>query len=72
MDNNSLRIDGQLTTRRYGYSLFDWHNRELPEDLHFMRSDGSLVLGSIAHESYAWAELSAPERVAWGAETATT
>jgi hypothetical protein len=49
-------------------TLFDWHNRQLPEDLHFMRSDGSLVLGSIAHESYAWAELSAPERAAWGAE----
>jgi hypothetical protein len=46
-------------------SLFDWHNPRLPEDLHFLRADHSLLLGNIALEEYAWMELSAEEHESW-------
>jgi hypothetical protein len=41
--------------------LFGWVNPALPEDLHFLREDGSVVLGSIAQEDDAWLELDAEE-----------
>lgn len=46
--------------------LFDWNamknvSSELPEDLAIYRSDGSVLLGSIAHECDAWLELTAEE-----------
>lgn len=53
---------------RNARSLFDWHNPRLPEDLHFMRPDNSLVLGAVAHEDYAWLELSPDELALWIAE----
>lgn len=37
--------------------LFDWVNPRLPEDLHFLRADGSTVLGMVAQEDDAWLEL---------------
>ncbi|WP_157181531.1 hypothetical protein [Actinopolymorpha alba] len=37
--------------------LFKWVNPDLPEDLHFLRVDGSTVLGSVAQEEEAWLEL---------------
>ena len=48
-------------------TLFDWQNPRLPEDLHFMRLDHSPVLGTIAHEDYAWLELSDEEAARWQA-----
>jgi len=36
--------------------LFAWVNPDLPEDLHFLRADGSTVLGTIAQEDDAWIE----------------
>jgi hypothetical protein len=53
-----------LKTRSRG--LFDWvstwnSNRELPEDMAIYRSDGSVLLGSIAHECEAWLELTPDE-----------
>lgn len=44
--------------------LFDWVNPELPEDLHFLRSDRSTVLGSVAQDEEAWLELTDRERLA--------
>jgi hypothetical protein len=49
-------------------SLFEWKNPRLPEDLHFMRADRSVVLGNVAHENYAWLELSAEELELWAAQ----
>jgi len=37
--------------------LYDWTAPDLPEDLGFRRSDGSVWLASIAHERDAWLEL---------------
>jgi hypothetical protein len=41
--------------------LFMWVNPLLPEDLHFLRADGSTVLGSVAQEEDAWLELDEAE-----------
>lgn len=41
--------------------LFDWQHPELPEDLCFLRQDGSTFLGTIAHEHDAFVELDAAE-----------
>lgn len=38
-------------------NLFDWVWPRLPEDLHFLRADGSTVLGMVAQEGDAWHEL---------------
>jgi hypothetical protein len=46
--------------------LFDWQNPDLPDDLHFLRSDESTWLGSIAHESDAWLELTSAEHAQLG------
>lgn len=37
--------------------IFDWDGASLPLDLHFLRGDGSTLLGSIASEYSAWLEL---------------
>lgn len=42
-------------------NLFDWVWPRLPEDLHFLRADGSTVLGMVAQEDDAWLELSGLE-----------
>lgn len=42
-------------------SLYDWVNPMLPEDLHFLRADGSAVLGTVAQENDAWLELTPAE-----------
>jgi hypothetical protein len=42
-------------------SLFDWVWPRLPEDLHFVRTDGTTVLGTIAQEDDAWLVLTAAE-----------
>lgn len=42
-------------------SFNDWVNPFLPEDLHFLRADGSVVLGTIAQENQVWTELSQQE-----------
>lgn len=41
--------------------IFDWVNPELPEDLHLLRADGTVVLGTVAQEEDAWLELTAAE-----------
>ena len=38
-------------------SLWDWSHPELPEDVHFLREDGTVVLGSTRCDEYAWLEL---------------
>ncbi|MCW2753492.1 MAG: hypothetical protein JWQ32_903 [Marmoricola sp.] len=43
--------------------LFEWVNPTLPEDLHFLRADGSTVLGNVAQEDDAWLELEESETV---------
>lgn len=42
--------------------LYDWVAPELPEDLCFLRPDGSTYLATIAHERDAFLELSPAER----------
>lgn len=37
--------------------LYDWKQPRLPEDICFLRADGSVVLATIAHESDAYMEL---------------
>jgi len=44
--------------------LAEWCPPALPEDLHFMREDQSVVLGSTSSEEYAWLELDDAERAA--------
>ena len=39
----------------------EWVNPALPEDVHFVRNDGSLVLASVAQHDRAWLELTADE-----------
>jgi hypothetical protein len=41
--------------------LYSWQQPQLPEDLAFLRSDGSTVLGTVAHETDGWLELSDDE-----------
>ena len=55
---NSASLDVLIGTSS---DLFEWINPVLPEDLHFLRSDGSTVLGSIAQERDVWLELSDEE-----------
>ena len=38
-------------------SFWDWANTDYPDDLHFLRSDGSVVLGSTWCTRVAWLEL---------------
>lgn len=42
-------------------SLYAWRQPELPEDLAFLRADGSVVLATIAHERDAFMELAPHE-----------
>jgi hypothetical protein len=46
-------------------SLYQWVNPDLPEDLHFLRADGSTVLGSVAQEEDSWIELEDLEFANW-------
>lgn len=50
---------GVLSTAAVG--LFDWLHPNLPEDLCFLRADGTTWLTSIAHEHDAFLELSEAE-----------
>jgi len=60
LDERSLGILGDSAA-----GLFEWVNPGLPEDLHFLRLDGSTVLGSVAQEEDAWLELSDEELAGW-------
>ncbi|MBX3128286.1 MAG: hypothetical protein KF718_16295 [Polyangiaceae bacterium] len=42
-------------------SLYGWQQPQLPEDLAFLRTDGSTVLGTVAHEEDGWLELADQE-----------
>jgi hypothetical protein len=50
---------------RASSSLYSWVNPGLPEDLHFLRQDGSTALGSVAQEKGVWLELTDAERSKW-------
>jgi hypothetical protein len=50
-----------LVLQNYTRGLYDWIQPNLPEDLGFLRNDGSLWLGSTAHEADAWLELETDE-----------
>jgi len=43
-------------------SLFAWHGPGLPEDMAFYAEDGRGWLGSTAHESLAWIDMTAIDR----------
>lgn len=74
------QLIGGRVSRRYIYTLdegslgvlltaasdlFQWINPGLPEDLHFLRHDGSTVLGSTAQEEDAWLEVDSNELERW-------
>jgi hypothetical protein len=42
--------------------LYEWHGPGLPEDLALLRGPADVWLGSVAHESDAWLELTEAER----------
>lgn len=51
---------GLLLSRSKG--LYDFQAPRLPEDMAVYRPDGSLLLGSVAHEHMAWMNLTADEK----------
>jgi hypothetical protein len=50
----SQHVAGLLSEAADG--LYEWVAPDLPEDLHLLRQDGSVFLGSVAHERDAWLE----------------
>lgn len=58
MDASLLEL---LTAQSKG--LYDFQAPKLPEDLAIYRSDGSVLLGSIAHEHMGWMNLTVDEHV---------
>jgi hypothetical protein len=57
----SLRKETLAILQGSARGLYDWLMPALPEDLAAFREDGSLVLGSIAHEADAFLELTDSE-----------
>lgn len=57
----SQHVAGLLSEAADG--LYDWVTPDLPEDLHLLRQDGSVFLGSVAHERDAWLEAEQDEFV---------
>jgi hypothetical protein len=49
-----------LVTQSKG--LYDFQAPKLPEDLAVYRTDGSVLLGSVAHEHMGWMNLTADEK----------
>lgn len=43
--------------------LYGWEQMDRPEDLHFLRPDGTVWLGTTAHENDGWIVLSADEYI---------
>ncbi len=61
--------DGSIDVlRASAEGLFDWANPALPEDLHFLRADGTTWAGSTTQETDAWLELTPVEREALAAD----
>lgn len=54
--NEALEVITEAT-----HSLYGWKQPDLPEDIAFLRADGSTVLATIAHEKDAFMELSDEE-----------
>lgn len=57
----SQHVAGLLSEAADG--LYDWVGPDLPEDLHLLRQDSSVFLGSVAHERDAWLEAERDEFV---------
>jgi hypothetical protein len=69
-----LHSEGNAIQYRYDFSrpvaellfeaadrLYDWISPDLPEDLHLLRQDGSVLMGCVAHEHDAWLEMDESE-----------
>ncbi|WP_341730224.1 hypothetical protein, partial [Brooklawnia sp.] len=41
----------------HSYSFWDWVGPLMPADLHFLRHDGSVILGTVTCDAYAWLEV---------------
>jgi hypothetical protein len=52
-------VDLLLSTSK---GLYDFQAPKLPEDLAIYRADGSVLLGSVAHEHLGWMNLTADEK----------
>jgi len=63
---HQYRVDRELVQvlRTAAEGLYEWQQPELPEDLGFVRHDGSVSLASIAHEQDSYCELSQTEKEA--------
>jgi len=58
----------RLALLRYSNGLFSWQQPASPEDLCLLRSDGSVLMGTVAHERDAFFELTDAEAaVLWDA-----
>jgi hypothetical protein len=57
----SLRDDVLDEFCRASEGLYGWQQPALPEDLALLRADGTVILGSVAHEHDAFLELSDEE-----------
>lgn len=59
-----LTADAVAVLHEAATAFGDWQEPELPEDPAFLREDGSVWLGTIAHENDVFLELSAAEKQA--------
>jgi hypothetical protein len=59
----TYRLSGPVAEAmmRAARRLFEWENPYLPDDPHFLRTDSSVLLGTVVHEHDAWLDLRQPE-----------
>jgi hypothetical protein len=62
---NLYRVNGESIAALLDVAdgLFDFVGPALLEDLHFLRADGSVLLGTLAQEGVAWMELNEDELI---------
>jgi hypothetical protein len=62
----TYRFDADVTATilNYSNSIADWGYPFLPDDPHWLRADGTLVIGTTVHEDRLWAEVTPSEGAA--------
>ncbi len=60
----SYRFDADVAAiiLNYSNSIADWGYPFLPDDPHWLRADGTLVIGTTVHEDRLWVEVASSER----------
>lgn len=58
-----VRLDAEVIAflQREAAGLYDWKAPNLTEDLHFIRSDGSMWAGSVSHERWGFSDMTDDE-----------